>query len=204
MEDKPGHGRRLSKQQETPFTEQKDEKPPVFSRQPGASVHGEHELQKKLKLWLLISAFLAIGLNIILYFWAFGTTSDAFRLLLSSIIESLVTVLLIYIFRQVLFDSIDKLLSQKDEELEQTRKVFEAQLEILDKKQNTLDTRLTLIEKQLKKHEQELKASEKRLKQGIQDAQKDTTEAISVLIRTAYATQEKRIRQIEDHMSLTH
>jgi cell division protein ZapA (FtsZ GTPase activity inhibitor) len=160
-------------------------------------------LQKLVEKLLLISAFLAIAFFIILSLLVFGATLDTLRLLLSGILESLISVLLIFILRHQLFGSLDKFPS-KEEELEQIGKVVDAQLEPIRKKQDTIDARLTNIEKELKKREQEIKASEKRVKQDIRDVQKDTIEALSELIHIGNTIQEKRIKQIEDHMSLTH
>jgi hypothetical protein len=133
MDTRPGHSDRPSKDQETSFIEQKD--------------GNNSALQKTVEKLLLIIAFLTIAFLISVSLLMFGTTADTLLLLLSGNIVNIISVLLIFIFRQQLFGSLDKYPLQKD--------VLE-RLEAISKKRDVDDVQLTNIVKQLKRLEKEI------------------------------------------------
>ncbi len=74
----------------------------------------QHESKKIVEMLLLYLATLSMVIIIILNFVFFGPPADALRLMLPSILASLVAVLLIYILRRVLFRSTDRFLGRSE------------------------------------------------------------------------------------------
>lgn len=175
MEVRPDHSNRSPEQLETSFIDRKDEKIAA--------------LQKMVDNLLLILALLAMAFLIAVSLLIFGATLDTLRLLLSGIIESIISVLLVFIFRRQLFGSLEKFPLQKDD-LEQIGKVVDAQLAAISKKQEAADSQSTNIIKQMERQEKEFVSIKKMVER-------------SPLSNNEHVARRNQLEHIEDLMSLT-
>jgi hypothetical protein len=101
---------------------------------------------------LLILALLAIAFLIAISLLIFGATTNTLLILLAGIIESIISVLVVFVFRNHLFGSLDNYPLQKD--------VLE-KLEAISKQQAAASDRMIFIEKQLKKQKKDIASIKK-------------------------------------------
>jgi len=197
MASDPFQSRRQIQQQNSPFNGKIEEKITALKQSSDLKQRQHNdELQKMIRRLLLCVACLSIIVIIVFYFLLFGFSADTLRLLIPSVLANLITVLFIYIFTEMILQSLKKYSTQRDE-LEQVEIIVPE--EKLDKKLEPVimevaitSTKVSNMERHTKKQEKE-NANMKR----IQDMRISNLEKENVTLR-------KRVEAIEDYLTLPH